>query len=112
MLNSRFMDMTNLTYPTCRTSATIINEDKKVSISIMNLQSIKNKEDQILHHLMDRKVNLAVITETWLRDNDMDKIWIEACELNKNRYKLQVQNRGEGRGGGYRCSLKRQHHSK
>ena len=49
---------------------------------------------------MDRKANLAVITEMWLRDNDMDKIWIEACKLNKNGYKLQVQNRGEGRGGG------------
>ena len=66
----------------------------------MYSQSIRNKEDQILHHLMDRKANLAIITETWLRDNDMDKIWIEACELNKNGYKLQVQNRGEGRGGG------------
>ena len=25
---------------------------------------------------------------------------MDACELNKNGYKLQVQNRGEGRGGG------------
>ena len=90
--------MIKLIYPTCRTSTTI-SGDKKVSISIMNSQSIKNTEDQILHHLMDRKANLAVITETWLRDNDTDKIWIEACEL-KNGYKLQVQNRGEGRGGG------------
>ena len=100
MLNSRFMDITNLIYPTIRTSTTIINEDKKVSISIMNAQSIKSKEDQILHHLMNRKANLAIITETWLRDNDTDKIWMDACELNKNGYKLQVQNRGEGRGGG------------
>ena len=41
-----------------------------------------------------------VTTETWLRDNAMDKIWMDACELNKNGYKLQVQNRGGGRGGG------------
>ena len=99
MLNSRCMDMTNLIYATLRTSTTIINEDMKVSISIMNSQSIKNKEDQILHHLMDRKANLAVIIETWLRDNDTDKIWMEAYELNKNGYKLQVQNRGEAEVG-------------
>ena len=74
--------MTNLIYPTCRTGTAIINEDKKISISIMNSQSVKNKEDQILYHLMDRKANLAVITEMWLRDNDMGKIWI-----NKNGYK-------------------------
>ena len=48
---------------------------------------------------MDRKANLVVITETWLRDNGMDKIWMDACKLNKNGCKLQVQNRGEGRGG-------------
>ena len=58
------MDMTNLIYPVSKTCTAIINEDKKVSISIMNSQSIKNKEDQILHLLMDRKANLAVITET------------------------------------------------
>ena len=57
MLNSRFMYMTNVIYPPLRTCTTIINEDKKVSISIMNSQSIKNKEDQILHHFMDRKAN-------------------------------------------------------
>ena len=64
MLNSKLMDTTNLIYPTARTSTTIINEDKKVSISIMNSQSLKSKEDQILHHLMNRKANLAIITET------------------------------------------------
>ena len=74
MLNSRFMDMTNLIYPVSKTCTTIINEDKKVSINRMNSQSIKKKEDQILYHLMARKANLAVITETWLRDNDTDKI--------------------------------------
>ena len=54
ILNSRFMDITNLIYPTFRTHTTIINEDKKVSISIMNSQSLKSKEDQIQHHLMNR----------------------------------------------------------
>ena len=100
ILNSRFIDMANLKYPVSKTCTTIINEDKKVSISIMNSQSIKNKNDHILHHLRDGKANFVVIIETWLRDNDMDKIWMDTCELNKNRYKLQVQNRGEGRGRG------------
>ena len=43
MLNSRFMDMTNLIYPVSRTCTTIINEGKKVSISIMNSQSIRKQ---------------------------------------------------------------------
>ena len=99
-MNSRFIDVANLIYPVFKTSTTIINKDKKVSISIMNLQSKKNKDDELLHYLMDRKANLVVITETWLRDKDTHKIWMDACQLNKNGYKLQVQNRGEGRGGG------------
>ena len=49
---------------------------------------------------MDRKANLVVITETWLRGNDTDKIWMDARKLNKNGYELQVQNRGEGRDRG------------
>ena len=73
-LNCIVLDMANLIYPVSKTCTTTINEGKKVSISIMNSQFIKNKDDQILHHLMDRKANLAVITEASLRDIDMDKI--------------------------------------
>ena len=35
--------MANLIYPVSKTCTTIINEDKKVSISIMNSQSIKEQ---------------------------------------------------------------------
>ena len=50
-LNSRFIDMANLIYQVSKTCTIIINEDKKVSISIMNSQSIKNIDNQIFHHI-------------------------------------------------------------
>ena len=45
-LNSRFIDMANLICQVSKIYTTIINENK-VSLSIMNSQSIKNKDDQI-----------------------------------------------------------------
>ena len=69
-----------------------------VKMSVMNVQSIKNKDilvnDYIYH---EEEIDLAVLTETWLNDND--DIWIDSCELNKNEYKLNVCNRTLHKGG-------------
>ena len=42
--------------------------------------------------------DLAVITETWLTEND--QIWIDASELSKYGYKILTKNRIGKRGGG------------
>ena len=41
----------------------------------------------------------TIVTETWLNDLDRDKIWLNACELSKNR-SVHAINKTERRGGG------------
>ena len=39
-----------------------------------------------------------IVTETWLTKDDT--IWLEACDLNKDTYRIQSAHRQNGRGGG------------
>ena len=60
--------------------------DKSINFSLLNARSIKSKDCQLHHHLHANKIDSAVITETWLSDGDMDKIWLESMDLNKLNY--------------------------
>ena len=39
-----------------------------------------------------------IVTETWLTKDDT--IWLEACDLNKDTYRIQSAHHQNGRGGG------------
>ena len=60
-----------------------------------------------MDYLLDEHIDVATITETWLKD--ADDIWLQGCELNKNGYKTSCSNRKNRQGGGvalvYRDSL-------
>ena len=48
----------------------------------------------ILHEYLDSTKNdVFIITETWLKDNDLDKVWVLGSELNNNGYPLLNVNR-------------------
>ena len=53
----------------------------------------------LLKHLNNNNIDIAVITETWLKE-DMDKAWVLTSELNRNGFHLDTSNqigkRGEG----------------
>ena len=64
---------------------------------VINTQSIKSKEHLIMEYLMDKQVDLAILTETWLCEED--ETWVNASECNKNGYRLDTVNRKKRRGG-------------
>ena len=41
-----------------------------------------------------------VLTETWLRNTDEDRCWLQCNELNRGNFKTQISNRKFRRGGG------------
>ena len=43
------------------------------------MQSIKNKQDTIIKLLEDLDADLAVLTETWLTDDD--EVWVQGSEF-------------------------------
>ena len=71
---------------------------KLVKIATGNVQSLKNKEQPLLHQLIDKDINIMIVTGTWLTKDDT--IWLEACDLNKDTYRIQSAHHQNGRGGG------------
>ena len=78
-----------------------------IKIVTLNARSVKNKDHYIMDCIKNFGWDMAVITETWLTDND--EIWIDASELTKYGYKILTKNRIERKGGGialiYRSTL-------
>ena len=76
---------------------------KLLNIGLGNLRSVKGRETILQEYLDSTKNDVFIITETWLKDNDLDKAWVLGSELNNNRYHLLNVNRPtntKARGGG------------
>ena len=73
---------------------------KHITLALMNMQLIKNKEELVHSILEDNKVDIAVVTEMWLNSLDTDRIWIIASEIGKGDYCLSLYPRTGHRGGG------------
>ena len=69
-----------------------------MSLMLANVQSIKSKTELVVDYLLDSKVDIAVLTETWFSDDDA--IWLKASDLNQHGYKTLYQNRPKQQGGG------------
>ena len=48
---------------------------KHIKFVTLNAQSIKNKDQLIVDYLLNEHIDVAIITETWLKD--ADDIWLQ-----------------------------------
>ena len=71
-----------------------------LTLSLLNAQSIKNKELLLCGQLTHQDVDICILTETWLSDNDLDITWLQYTVLNKVPYQMFTSNRTERKGGG------------
>ena len=62
-------------------------------IATLNTRSVKNKDHLIVQQIHETDVDIAVITETWLRDTYVDKAWLNQLELRQSNYDILLQNR-------------------
>ena len=60
---------------------------KLIKIATGNVQSLKNKEQLLLHQLIEQDIDIMVVTETWLTEDDT--VWLDACDFNKDTYSIQ-----------------------
>ena len=72
--------------------------NRKFTLLISNVQSIKNKQDTIIELLEDTNADLAVLTETWL--TDADEVWVQGSEFHRHNYKMDECHRTGRNGGG------------
>ena len=61
---------------------------KFFNISLLNAQSIRNKDSIIHHQISQDNIDAIVFIETWLTESDGDKVWIGVTELQTTNYKL------------------------
>ena len=72
-----------------------------IRLATLNARLVKNKDLIISLELNDHKMDIAVITYTWLKDTLEDKAWTNQSELIQGNYKVKVHNRlGPKKGGG------------
>ena len=53
---------------------TIIHPLENVKISSINIQSIKNKEYMLHEYIVNKGIDVCVVSETWLKNNDENKV--------------------------------------
>ena len=69
-------------------------------LALVNARSIKNKDLMLHHHLIEKDIDICLVTETWLGQTDIDKIWYESTVLNRNQFQLFPSNSQGWWGGG------------
>ena len=99
-ITDRSSDHNNLINITPCFEKTLKKTEERVSLLLLNCQSVKNKDLQIRETIDEYKADIAILTETWLNDSDNDNVWIEATELNNNGLKMDTVNRKNRKGGG------------
>ena len=80
-------------------------------IATLNASSVRKKDHLIVQQLHEADVDIAVITETWLKDTDVDEVWFNQSELRQSNYDILLQNRpGPKKGGSialmYKCQYR------
>ena len=82
--------------------------DNNMRIASLNASLVKNRDHIIVQQL--HETDIAVITETWLKNTDIDEAWLNQSELRQSNYDILLQNRpGPKKGGGIALMYKFQY---
>ena len=72
-----------------------------IRLATLNARLVKNNDLIISQELNNHKIDIAVITESWLKDTPEDEAWTDQSELIQGNYKVKIHNRpGPRKGGG------------
>ncbi len=79
-------------------SVSSTSHDKKLSFSLLNVRSVRNKTDSIKDLVVENDSDIFALTETWLKTGDSDTLTIN--DLCPTGYKFVHVPRMNGKGGG------------
>ena len=94
----RSANLCNLITIPLKTTPSNRNLEKQCKLMTLNAQSVKKKDTLIMDSIIENKVDVCVVTETWLKEQD--NIWISNSKFKKNNYIIKVANRNKRQGGG------------
>ena len=70
----------------------------KLKIATINVRSLKNKESVVYNYVIEKSLDIVVLTETWILDSDKD--WLHTTDFSLNGFQMFSAHRTERRGGG------------
>ena len=76
------------------------NNSNNIRIATINARSIKNKQQQIVKTTEHENIYFIMLTETWLKNTDEDKAWINTSDLNNNNLSTDTVSRTMRQGSG------------
>ena len=80
-------------------------------LALVNARSIKNKDLMLHQQLIEKDIDIHIVTETWLGQTDINNIWYESTVLNMNQFQLFPSNRQGQWGGGIALVTKNKHNN-
>ena len=61
-----------------------------IKAALVNIQSLKSKGNDLITYLSDAKLDLCILTETWLTEEDNS--WVSCSNLNITNFRLSTSN--------------------
>ena len=98
--SQRKVNKSNLKYLELDPEYLMVNVTKTVVIATVNARSVKGKIEEIITILVKNSIDLLLVTETWLRDNENDDIWLDTQQLKMYGYNWENIPRKGRIGGG------------
>ena len=71
-----------------KTEQSILQHDKFFTLATVNTRSIKGKDQDLHQYLTENNIDICTVTDTWLSNADVDKLWLQTTDLNNNSYNL------------------------
>ena len=63
-----------------------------IRIATLNARSVRNKDQIIVQELTNNDIDVALITETWTKDTQEDRAWLNQSELCQGHYEISTRN--------------------
>ena len=75
-------------------------ESAHIQISLLNAQSIHGKDCAIVEYFLSNNISMAIITESWLQNNEEDASRLSTSEFCTGLFSAVPSNRQDRKGGG------------
>ena len=69
------------------------SNSNNIRIATINVRSVKNKQQQIVETTELENLDFFMLTETWLKNTDEDKAWINTSDLYNNNLRIDTVSR-------------------
>ena len=77
-----------------------IIHDTQLRIGMINIRSIKKNDQVLLREIIHSNLDIIIITESWLKDTEFDRNWVQGCDFNRSPFQCHHADRRGRTGGG------------